>query len=50
MVDRSRKPRKPHDTNQLAKLITDRRLGGEVTARNRRTLTKLLELADEPSD
>jgi hypothetical protein len=23
MVDRSRKPRKPHDTNQLAKLITD---------------------------
>lgn len=31
----------------LAKLITDRRLGVEVTARNWRTVTKLLELADE---
>jgi uncharacterized protein (DUF1697 family) len=34
--------------SELAKLITDRRLGVEVTARNWRTITKLLELADEP--
>ncbi len=33
--------------SELAKLITDRRLGVGVTARNWRTLTKLLELADE---
>jgi uncharacterized protein (DUF1697 family) len=33
--------------SELAKLITDRRLGVEVTARNWRTVTKLLELADE---
>jgi uncharacterized protein (DUF1697 family) len=33
--------------SELAKLITDRRLGVEVTARNWRTITKLLELADE---
>ena len=31
----------------LAKLITDRRLGVEVTARNRRTITKVLEVADQ---
>ena len=34
--------------SELAKLITSRRLGVEVTARNWRTVTKLLELADEP--
>ncbi len=34
--------------SELAKLISDRRLGVEVTARNWRTLTKLLELADAP--
>ena len=34
--------------SELAKLIDDRRLGVEVTARNWRTLTKLLELADAP--
>lgn len=34
--------------SELAKLITDRRLGVEVTARNWRTVTKLLEMADEP--
>lgn len=33
--------------SQLAKLISDRRLEVEVTARNWRTVTKLLELADE---
>jgi len=33
--------------SELAKLITDRRLGVEVTARNWRTVTKLLDLADE---
>ena len=33
--------------SELAKLITERRLGGEVTARNWRTVTKMLELADE---
>jgi uncharacterized protein (DUF1697 family) len=33
--------------SELAKLITERRLGVEVTARNWRTVTKLLELADE---
>lgn len=33
--------------SELAKLITDRRLGVEVTARNWRTVTNLLELADE---
>jgi len=33
--------------SRLAALITARRLGVEVTARNWRTLTKLLELADE---
>jgi uncharacterized protein (DUF1697 family) len=33
--------------SELAKLITDRRLGVEVTARNWRTVTRLLELADE---
>ena len=33
--------------SELAKLITDRRLGVGVTARNWRTITKLLELADE---
>ena len=33
--------------SELAKLITDRRLGVEVTARNWRTVTKLLEIADE---
>jgi uncharacterized protein (DUF1697 family) len=32
--------------SELAKLITGRRLGVEVTARNWRTVTKLLELAD----
>lgn len=32
--------------SELAKLVTDRRLGVEVTARNWRTITKLLELAD----
>jgi uncharacterized protein (DUF1697 family) len=32
--------------SELAKLITDRRLGVEVTARNWRTVTRLLELAD----
>ncbi len=32
--------------SELAKLITARRLGVEVTARNWRTVTKLLELAD----
>ena len=32
--------------SELAKSITARRLGVEVTARNWRTLTKLLELAD----
>lgn len=32
--------------SELAKLITDRRLGVGVTARNWRTVTKLLELAD----
>jgi uncharacterized protein (DUF1697 family) len=32
--------------SELAKLITERRLGVEVTARNWRTVTKLLELAD----
>jgi uncharacterized protein (DUF1697 family) len=35
--------------SELAKLINDRRLGVEVTARNWRTLTKLLELADAPA-
>jgi uncharacterized protein (DUF1697 family) len=35
--------------SELAKLITDRRLGVGVTARNWRTLTKLLELADQPN-
>ena len=34
--------------SKLAGLVTDRRLGVEVTARNWRTVTKLLELADEP--
>ena len=34
--------------SELAKLITSRRLGVEVTARNWRTVTKLLELADAP--
>lgn len=33
--------------SELAKLITARRLGVEVTARNWRTVTKVLELADE---
>jgi uncharacterized protein (DUF1697 family) len=33
--------------SELAKLITDRRLGVEVTARNWRTVTNLLELARE---
>jgi uncharacterized protein (DUF1697 family) len=33
--------------SELAKLITERRLGVEVTARNWRTVTKLLELADK---
>lgn len=33
--------------SELAKLITRRRLGVEVTARNWRTLTRLLELADQ---
>jgi uncharacterized protein (DUF1697 family) len=33
--------------SELAKLITARRLGVEVTARNWRTITRLLELADE---
>ena len=33
--------------SELAKLITDRRLGVDVTARNWRTVTKLLELADK---
>ena len=32
--------------SELAKLVTSRRLGVEVTARNWRTVTKLLELAD----
>lgn len=32
--------------SKLARLITDRRLGVEVTARNWRTVTKLLELAN----
>ena len=32
--------------SELAKLISARRLGAEATARNWRTLTKLLELAD----
>jgi uncharacterized protein (DUF1697 family) len=32
--------------SELAKLITERRLGVEVTARNWRTVTKLLELAE----
>jgi uncharacterized protein (DUF1697 family) len=32
--------------SELAKLITDRRLGVQATARNWRTITKLLELAD----
>jgi uncharacterized protein (DUF1697 family) len=31
----------------LVKLVTPRRLGVEVTARNWRTVTKLLEAADE---
>ncbi len=34
--------------SELAKRISGRRLGVEVTARNWRTVTKLLELADEP--
>jgi uncharacterized protein (DUF1697 family) len=34
--------------SSLAKLITDKRLGVQVTARNWRTLTKLLALANEP--
>lgn len=34
--------------SELAKLITARRLSVEVTARNWRTVTKLLELADAP--
>ena len=33
--------------SELAKLITERRLGVGVTARNWRTVTKLLEIADE---
>jgi uncharacterized protein (DUF1697 family) len=36
--------------SELAGLITDRHLGVEVTARNWRTLTRLLELADQPND
>ncbi len=36
--------------SELAKLITDRHLGVGVTARNWRTLTRLLELADESND
>jgi len=35
--------------SELAKLITERRLGVGVTARNWRTVTKLLELADDAS-
>jgi uncharacterized protein (DUF1697 family) len=35
--------------SELAKLITGKRLGVEVTARNWRTLTSLLELADQAS-
>lgn len=35
-------------SSPLAALITERRLGVQVTARNWRTLTKLLALADEP--
>jgi uncharacterized protein (DUF1697 family) len=34
--------------SELAKLITSNRLGVEVTGRNWRTVTKLLELADSP--
>jgi uncharacterized protein (DUF1697 family) len=33
--------------SQLARLITERRLGVAVTARNWRTVTQLLQLADE---
>jgi len=36
--------------SDLAKLITADRLGVEVTARNWRTITKLLELADSAAD
>lgn len=36
--------------SELAKLITERRLGVGVTARNRRTLTKLLDLAAVDGD
>jgi uncharacterized protein (DUF1697 family) len=36
--------------SELAGLITDRRLGVGVTARNWRTLTRLLELADQPNN
>jgi len=36
--------------SELAKLITDRRLGVEVTARNWRTVTKLLELASQADE
>jgi uncharacterized protein (DUF1697 family) len=36
--------------SELAGLITERRLGVGVTARNWRTLTRLLELADQPND
>jgi uncharacterized protein (DUF1697 family) len=35
--------------SQLAKLLTDRRLGVTVTARNWHTVTRLLVLADEPA-
>jgi uncharacterized protein (DUF1697 family) len=35
--------------SELAKLITAKRLEVEVTARNWRTITKLLELADSPA-
>jgi uncharacterized protein (DUF1697 family) len=36
--------------SDLAKLISERHLGAGVTARNWRTVTKLLELADEASE
>jgi uncharacterized protein (DUF1697 family) len=34
-------------TSRLAKALTEKRLGGPVTARNWRTVGKLLEMADE---